>query len=316
MATPDPMSTHTRRVLVGIPTYRRTRMLDHCLASLAAQQPCPGWSGSVLVVDNDGDAGAGGVVQSWQARFALPLRYEIEPERGNSQTRNRVIAHALAIGADYIVFIDDDETAEVDWLRQLTGIIDASGAHAIHGPVHPHLADCPGSWWQHKPPPLREELAELPVVFTNNVIFSTVLTRDWGLRFDTRFALTGGGDHEFFLRARRRGAVYRWTNRAAVHETIPCDRQSLGWQLRRIFRIASGEVAIRRKHHGFRGTLRYLWKAPLRILGGLLRLPFTPLARLGGTQPWRRALFKSLSAIASGLGMLAGLVNYNIKMYR
>lgn len=303
-------------VLVAALTYRRIQLLDQCLASLAGQQPGPGWTGAILIVDNDGDGSARDLVHAWQGHFALPLSYEIEPERGISQARNRVIAHALAIGADCIAFLDDDETAEAGWLQHLTEAIQTSGAHAVHGPVLQHPVDCPGSWWQQKPPAELAELAELPIVFTNNVIFSTVLVRDWGLRFDPLFALTGGGDREFFLHARQRGAVYRWSNQARVHETVPRERQSLAWQLRRSFRSAASRVVIERRHLGARAGRRFLWKGPQRLLGGLVRLPFLPLAWLGGKRAWQRAVFKSFSAIASGLGMLAGLVNYNIQMYR
>ncbi len=308
------MSTDIPFVLVGVATYRRNRMLDQCLASLAAQRPRPGWQGGVLVVDNDG--GARDVVGSWTDRFALPLRYDLEAERGISQVRNRVIAHALDIDADYIAFIDDDETASGDWLYHLTEAIQATGAHAVTGPVQSQLQDCPQSWRLDKPVPSLDESQPLPILYTNNVIFSTVLVKEWGLRFDPNYALTGGEDLDFFLHARCLGALFRASNRALVHETVPCDRQTLAWQLRRVFRTSACQAEIESKYLGHKVLLRYLGKGSYRLAGGLLRLPLLPFTRLGGTRKWRRAAFKVLSAIASGLGMLAGLVNFNIEMYR
>lgn len=71
------------------------------------------------VVDNDAEGRAGVAVgEALAAGYPWPLHHVVAPERGISHARNRALEAALP-GCDYLAFIDDDETAPRDWLREL-----------------------------------------------------------------------------------------------------------------------------------------------------------------------------------------------------
>src|SRR5690348_7228962 len=76
----------------------------------------------IQVVDNAPDGRACAIVERHKASLPVPIYFSGEPERGISFSRNRVIAEALARGADLIAFVDDDDTPRPDWLATLTAI--------------------------------------------------------------------------------------------------------------------------------------------------------------------------------------------------
>ncbi|HRP75234.1 MAG TPA: glycosyltransferase family 2 protein [Rhodocyclaceae bacterium] len=302
-------------VLVGVATFRRKDPLNDCLASLAVQAPHPHCRVVVVVADNNPDGMASEVVNAWQDRFPWPLHYVTEPRQGLAEVRNRIIAHALEIEADYVAFLDDDETADPDWLYHLHDVIATTEAHAVQGAVRYVPLECGGG----TPPPFTTEHAELEAVkipYTNNVIFSATLIRDWGLRFDERFSLTGGEDYDFFLRSHLRGGVHLWTNKALVSEPVPCARQQVSYRLRRVFRSAASKALSERLRIGKSIVVKRIRKSLRQILRGTVNVLLAPLSILMGCASFRSRLFVGCGRVAKGSGGLAGMLGWNIRMYK
>src|SRR5690606_12136505 len=137
-----------RRVAIGVTTFRRPGLLATLLDSLALLRS-PGGRGVqplVVVVDNDADGSARSVAEARAAVLPWPVRYVIEPRRGISHGRNRVVAEALDAGADHVAFIDDDETASPGWLAELLRVQAAFDADAVEGPVVPRYAPDVPDW--------------------------------------------------------------------------------------------------------------------------------------------------------------------------
>ena len=296
------------RILVGVITLGRPRMLARLLESLWAQRlDDPGIQVSVLVVDNDPGRSAEAVVDEAARAAPFPVRYEVEPRRGIPFARNHVLERALALDVGHVVFIDDDETAPPHWLAELVHAFEQHGADAVQGPVRYVPAPGGPEWMAAELAHRSERMLRRPEgsvkskLSTRNVLFSIRLARELGLRFDPRYALSGGSDIDFFHRAHTLGARTLWTNRAVVDETIPVERQALGFQVRRAYRAAAGTTYSRRIHRGWGPTaLRILPKGLTRLVDGVLRLvlfgAFSPRMRL-----------YALRRIAGGVGHFTGL---------
>ncbi|HEX6911670.1 MAG TPA: glycosyltransferase, partial [Longimicrobium sp.] len=133
------------RVAVCVPTHRRPESLRRLLLALDAQAlPAPAPEVEVLVVDNDAAGSARAVAEACAPLLRWPLRYAVEPERGISAARNRLAA--LAGGAEWLAWVDDDEEPEPGWLAALLRAAAAHGADAVAGPVLPRFAAPPPPW--------------------------------------------------------------------------------------------------------------------------------------------------------------------------
>ena len=123
-------------VSVVIPTFNRATLLGETLDSLAGMKPQSISDWEVLVVDNNSTDETAAVVQSRQAAFPVPLRYEFEAAQGRSNALNRGI---VVTSAPVLAFIDDDVVVAERWLDEAAGpLIDPdSGIDYTGGPVHP-----------------------------------------------------------------------------------------------------------------------------------------------------------------------------------
>ncbi|MBW3654652.1 MAG: glycosyltransferase, partial [Gemmatimonadetes bacterium] len=309
------MSTGARApsVAIAIATYRRPAMLAGLLESLSRAAPvrvqARAWA---VVVDNDGEGSAREVVDAWRARMPFDLAYDVEPERNISLARNRAVRHALANGADFVAFVDDDEAVSPQWLDELLLAQGRTGADVVAGPVHPrHPPSTPG--WMvtggffHRPSP--PDGQALVTASTSNVLVSAALLAG-PAPFAPAFGVSGGGDSLFFTGAYRRGARLVWAARAAATETVPPTRTRAAWILRRAFRMGNGAIWVERA-----------LEPPLRRVGertakGLVRLLFgvaiLPVSLLRG----RRGAVSALWHACYGAGCLAALAGYRYVEYR
>ncbi len=302
-------------ILIGVVTFRRPIMLAMLLDSLASQSLVgKGPSIELCVVDNDAERSAAVVVDAKTPGLPFSVTYLCEPRRGIPFARNRVLEHGLERQALWIAFIDDDETAAEDWLESLHRIAREAGADALQGPVR-YVAQAGTPRWLTEDLDARScrmtrrrEASPKAKLSTRNLLMSTRLASELGLRFDESFALSGGSDIDFFYRAHLLGAKNLWTNRALVTEMIPAARLSLGFQLQRAFRSAAGTTHSRCRIHGLAPTLaRTVPKVLGRVIAGLALVPLTPLSRRLG--------LKGLRSLASAVGHVAGLAGRTGEQY-
>ena len=91
----------------------------------------------VAVIDNSADGNAAPRIGTLKPayRFALDCRHVAD--RGLAVARNAAIAAVLERKATHLVFIDDDECPEPDWLEALLEAVATPGTAAAVGPVLP-----------------------------------------------------------------------------------------------------------------------------------------------------------------------------------
>ena len=259
-------------ILVGIATYKRPKMLAQLLDSLAQQTIFnTDIKIEIVIVDNDKDQSAAVVFDQYSDKISCGMHYLNEMERGIPFARNKVLDHAIDGKAEYIAFIDDDETADPDWLLTLHQIITSKSVDAVQGPVISLLPEDAPGWaiQESKKKSNRKEGEQREGLATNNIIFSSRLITEKGLRFNMSFALSGGSDIDFFQRAARLGSLHIWTNRALVYEKIPKTRLTLNWEFQRSFRVGATNTysSVQQKGLGY-GIKRYMPKIIARLLLG------------------------------------------------
>jgi succinoglycan biosynthesis protein ExoM len=220
-------------VSICMATFRRNERLRAVLEDIARLDHLPD---QVVVVDNDPAGGARVVVEQFRAS-GMPFKvdYDVQPEPNIAITRNRTVQ--LASG-DWIAFIDDDERAPREWLRELLGAAATFQADGVLAPVEPQVpADAPA--WIRKGRfydfPHQREGAEVPL---NCMRFGNVLLRANRLKaeagpFDPRYGLMAGEDTDLLMRLARKGAKIVWTERAPVFEPVEVKRLSLRYLLMR-----------------------------------------------------------------------------------
>jgi succinoglycan biosynthesis protein ExoM len=229
------MAENLKSVLIGVCTAQRPKMLKACLDSLAAQIVPEHVSLRAVVVDNEAEPNNRAAVEAQAARFPFPLAYEHEPRRGIPFARNRVLDHALAMNAEWIAFIDDDEMAEPDWLAQLVSAAERYGCDVVQGQVY-QFADGDEPSRENGKRRLPDG-TERRSAATGNVLFRSWIAAEFGLnlRFDQALALSGGEDLDFFGRARSPGMKIVHCPYAVVHERLTWDRLTAGAIARRAF---------------------------------------------------------------------------------
>ena len=217
-------------------TFRR-RELAETLRSLAAMELPEGYRIGIIVADNDEGPSASQLVADLARELPLPIRYVHSPARNISIARNACLD---ASGADFVAFIDDDETATGSWLKKLLETVQATSADVVLGPVKARYgAGAPG-WMQvgdfHSTFPVFVQ-GEIRTGYTCNALLRMKSPSIAGRRFSLARGQSGGEDTEFFDQAFGAGGRIAYAAEAWVEEPVPQGRASFGWLTKRRFRV-------------------------------------------------------------------------------
>lgn len=109
----------SRKILIGIGTYNRNKLLKRALIYISKLNIPIGCSMEVVISDNNPCQEAKEVYLNIKKEFPFLLHYLHEPAKSIASVRNAVLKKALDINAEYIVFIDDDEYPLPDWILEL-----------------------------------------------------------------------------------------------------------------------------------------------------------------------------------------------------
>ncbi|WP_449257079.1 glycosyltransferase family 2 protein [Bosea sp. (in: a-proteobacteria)] len=253
--------------VVCVPTFRRPDMLEATLRSLAAQEG--GHDFAVIVVENEGGerAGAARAKALLEAGLFKGLVI-VEPRQGNCKAYNAAWRCALTHfpALQQVLGIDDDEEARPGWLDAFLKAAALAPAELFGGSVTPVFED-PARAWLAAHPVFRSHYAAsgpVPMLYSsaNYLIRRTVLQRLGFPFLDESFDFTGGGDTDFFTRARAAGFRFWWVQEAAQRETMPRRRSEFAWIAARGLRNGAISAAIeRRQNPGPAGRLKVLAKS-------------------------------------------------------
>lgn len=294
-------------------TFHRPVGLDRLLRELVQLDVPNGHQMFVVVVDNDPDGSARSMVESAATEAPWELLYEIEPERGISAARNAAVRRGLDAGADAIVFIDDDEWPEHDWLAELIATQEATGADIVTGPVLADFDEPPPEWvlaGGFFDRPRYEHNSTMSYATTSSVLMTRNCFEDRPVPFDPDFGISGGSDTHLFAQLDRAGHVIAWSDRAIVHEAIPGTRVDERWLVRREYR--RGQTLSR--------SLRRLdarrWRHLRRAARALLEMVAGVARALVGVIAGKHQRVRGAQGVAFGAGMISGLLDRRYDEYR
>jgi succinoglycan biosynthesis protein ExoM len=236
---------HAPRVLVAIPTYRRPRELDRLLRSLQEQRLEEPYRVEVLTLDNDpaGSAAAPARAADRSGSRSWPVEVRRVEKAGVVAVRN--VALEAAACHDALVFVDDDLLLEPDTLEALLRCwIRGDRPAMVVGNVTFVLGDR-SPWWSPVVEIVsqqRERTREGDTVESGGLGLSLVdggFLRTTGLRFDTRFGLTGGEDSRFIREAARLGHPALSCPSARAVDVLEEDRRRARWAAWRCLRVGN-----------------------------------------------------------------------------
>lgn len=267
------------RICVCVCTFKRPSLLKRLITSLKCQTVNGAFTFSVLVVDNDKDRSAECTVQICAMNAGFDISYVCEPVQNIALARNRAVDNARG---DFIAFIDDDEFPDSQWLLSLHSTCLRYEADGVLGPVVPHFDEKAPEWL------IRGKVCERPsyatgtavhwdYMRTGNVMMRKSLFDNPVVRFDARYGRSGGEDGDFFRRVCEAGARFVWCNEAPVYESVPPERWSASYHLKRSMRI--GGLNGERAREEVPLLLRRLPKTMALVIGMSLLSPMLVLLR-------------------------------------
>ncbi len=226
----------TQTLEICVCTYRRPQ-LTRTLTSLTGLVRPDGYDVKILVIDNDDQPSAQDIVEQLARTAPLPIRYVHCPQGNISIARNGALTHSKA---RYLAFIDDDEVAPADWLVHLTAEMEKGDADVVLGPVEADYPDGAPVWMQrtriHATMPVWVD-DKIITGYTCNVLIDRHSPALRDRVFDLSLGQTGGEDTAFFAQVATDGGKIAFSPDALLYETIPADRVSFRWLLRRRFRM-------------------------------------------------------------------------------
>jgi len=263
---------------VALCTHNQAARLQRTLADLTALKP-PQAPWEFLVIDNGcrDETPALLAAQTWPDGWNV--RVVREEKLGLSNARNRAIAEAQGI---YVIFMDDDETADPDWLCAFERLIQAHDADAFGGRIRVLFEDERPAWLKDELLGFLGELNRAETIAPLTDPYTSFYGGNFGFRksvcarvggFDAMLGRkgsdnTGGEEVDFYRRLLDAGFKVWWTPEAVIHHRIQATKLERGYFLDLHYRMGRIE-AIRTRGMGSRLPPPYLYGQLLRALGAV-----------------------------------------------
>lgn len=233
------------KIAISVCTYRRPDGLRACLQSIAKQglpNELQNISCDIVVIDNDPNTETEVIINQVQQHCSYKIVLLKQPIQGLSEARNTALAYVREQKYAALIFIDDDEQVQQEWLKHLLRTWKNYQAPIVTGPVSSIAGKGVPKWLEFAQPFAAKSLPtgkEMRVAYTNNTLICGSVYLNSNIIFDSKFSRTGGEDVHFFSQLAKSGYLIIWCNEAVVTEEIPSSRASLGWIMRRGFRVGA-----------------------------------------------------------------------------
>lgn len=302
-------------IAICIATYKRQELLGKLLSSIFDQEVSDlfPYEVSVLICDNDVTLSANPVFEDC-LHFSRPmwmkdLEYLSCAEKGLVNVRNCLVECALKRNADFVLFVDDDEYVSRKWLTNIMKTYEMFPSDAVIGPVLAYFEkEIPKTLSKYFERNINEDGSKCDSLITWNTLIPVKIFRDWGLRFDSRFNLSGGEDSYLGIQILQAGGRMVYCADALAYEMIPEARMNLRWVLTRNARTSATWLVQRMEIKRAESILYAFAK-----IAGLLCLAIatSPLLFTSGRHKYDSPVY-----FAKCYGTLKGFCGVSIKEYK
>lgn len=295
-------------------------MLLACMIAIGRLKSAPSLKLSVLVCNNNAEPLEKGYVSALEEAVGVQFFLVNEPEPGIPFARNTAIEAAVALKPEWIGFIDDDEQVDENWLLEIERAMKTWPADVFHGWTQ--STPEPGAnldWYFNKPRNKRVGGTEMSSAGTDNVVIKAQLvdgTKE-KYRFNQTMRFSGGTDLELFYRVTDAGYRIVWVPDAITKETIPAERLTLRYQIKRAKAVAAVHGYISRSRKGMAvAVIQILPKAAGRLVQAFGLLFVALGAWAVQNKGWRKVLLKASKKLAYVVGTIAGLAQSLPSVYQ
>ncbi|GAK69690.1 glycosyltransferase [Agrobacterium rubi] len=285
------------KVDIGICTYRRPAVVATLLSLFELTVP-KDVNVRLIVADNDAEPSAKASIDRLRETSPFEITYVHCPKSNISIARNACLS---TTDADYLVFIDDDETAPREWLVELLKTADETGAEAVLGPVTAVYKPTVPDWMRkgdfHSTLPVWVN-GKIITGYTCNTLLRMKAPSVAGRRFALSLGQSGGEDTHFFSHMHAEGGRIAFAEKALLSEPVPDTRASFMWLAKRRFR--SGQThgrLLAEKKPGIRRVVQV-------VIAAAKIIACAGMAALSAFDPVRRN--KQLLRVALHMGSLSG----------
>lgn len=265
-------------VSVCICTFKRSS-IRYTLESILAQQLPRNVEIEIVVVDNDPECAGKSYVEKALQGKSITYTYLSEPVPNIAHARNAAIEKARG---DWIALIDDDETADPDWISRLVDCATNHKADVVMGLVEPQFINGTPDWiiqgrfFQRSLPPNGTSIRDGR---TGNALIAGSIIRN-GMRFDPDFGRTGGEDTDFFERILASGRRMVSCPEAIVREIVPKERASMNYLFMKSWRAGGLTTRLWSKHKAGSSKISYCLANMVKlIVSGIAALTLLPFGR-------------------------------------
>lgn len=257
-------------------THNHVDRLERTLADLAELKP-PQSPWEFLVIDNGCRDGTPEFLDQYAWPAGWQVRVVREEKLGLSNARNRAITEARG---EYVIFMDDDETADADWLCAFERLIQAKGPDAFGGRIRVLFEGMRPPWLKDELLGFLGELNRHEEIAPLTDLYTSFYGGNFGIRksvcdhvggFDAMLGRkgtdnTGGEEVDFYRRLLNAGFKVWWTPEAVIHHRIQAAKLQRSYFVDLHYRMGRME-AIRKRGMGSRRPPRYLFGQLVRAVG-------------------------------------------------
>jgi glycosyltransferase involved in cell wall biosynthesis len=255
-AVPSPQAEDARAVSVVICTHLYERRDQAVAAIMSCLEQTHRPEHIVVVVDGDHE------LHHFLVEQNLPVTLRLLKNRsGLSHARNTGLAD---VTTEFVAFLDDDATADKDWVANLAAHFDDPAVLGVGGRSVPAWGSSDGDWF---PPELlwavgcsypgqSSETSRLRNVFGGCACFRTALLQNLGGFSSSlgRMATGAGGAEETDLclraAAQTPGGYFKFDPEAVIHHRVPASRATVRYVLRRSWFEGRSKATMAALHHG------------------------------------------------------------------